>query len=357
VIHKNGHTIRTLDHVVSLDGQRVRLALSGITDEHVEILEMVRNSYLISCPLMLIASIAAGMLLSHGALRPVHRITSKARTMGIHELHERLPVPQTGDELQELAEAWNELLGRLDAAINRLTQFTADVSHELRTTITVMLSTSEVALKRQRSEEQYRTVLETIVRECAATSRQLEDLLALARADVVKQDLGWKLVNLSDITAQACAHQYARAEMKRQSLELRIGGKVCAMGDATMLSRTITILLDNAIKYTPHDGRIMVSVIGYEGHAKIEVSDTGIGIPAGSLARVFDRFYRVDDSRSQDDGSRGLGLAIAKWIVDAHGAAIEVASTEGCGSTFTVTMPLHSPAPALVSAKREALLR
>lgn len=339
---KNGHAIRTLNQVVLLGGQRVRLSLSGVIDEHLEILAMVRNSYLLSCPILLVVSIAGGLVLSHGALRPVHRITIKARTIGIHDLHDRLPVPHTADELQEMAEAWNELLGRLDAAINRLTQFTADISHEVRTTITVMWSTAELALKKQRSEEQYHTALRTIVHECAATAQQLDDLLALARAEAVKEDFGWKLVSLSEITAQACAHQSSRVEMRRQSLESRIDGQVCTMGDARMLSRAITTLLDNAIKYTPEEGRIFVSVSGRDGQAKIEVTDTGIGIPAEALSRIFDRFYRVDDSRSRDDGSWGLGLAIAKSIADLHGAAIEVASAPGRGSTFAITMQMHS---------------
>lgn len=196
VVHKDGHTIRTLNHVVFLGGRRVRLSLSGATDEHFQILRIVRDSYLIFCPLLLLGSIAGGWALSYRALEPVHRITSKARTIGIQDLQHRLPVPQTGDELQLLAETWNDLLGRLDIAVKRLTQFTSDISHDLRTTITVMLSTAEVALRRQRSEEQYRTALGTIVAECHATSRLLDDLLAAARADIVKQNIDRETVSI-----------------------------------------------------------------------------------------------------------------------------------------------------------------
>jgi signal transduction histidine kinase len=270
----------------------------------------------------------------------VHRITSKARTIGIQDLQHRLPVPQTGDELQVLAETWNDLLGRLEIAVSRLTQFTGDISHDLRTTITVMLSTAEVSLRRQRSEEQYRTALGTIVRECHATSQLLDDLLAAARADIVKQNIEHKPVDLSEIALQACEHLSAKAEVKRQSLQSRICDDTWTMGDGSMLGRMITILLDNAIKYTPEGGAILVSVNTRNGCAELAVTDNGIGIPPDSLPRVFDRFYRVDGSRSQDDGSSGLGLAIAKWVVEAHGATIDVASTTGKGSTFTITMPL-----------------
>jgi two-component system, OmpR family, heavy metal sensor histidine kinase CusS len=340
VVHKAHHSIRTLNHVVSLDGRQVRLSLSGAISEHSEVLEIIRNSYLISCPLLLIASVAGGLALSHRALEPVHRITSKARTIGIQDLQDRLPVPRTGDELQVLAETWNDLLGRLQIAVSRLTQFTGDISHDLRTTITIMLSTAEVSLRRQRSGEQYRSALGTIVRECHATSQLLDDLLAAARADIVKQNIEREPVDLSEVARQACEHLCARAEVKHQSLQSRICGDAWTMGDRSMLGRMVTILLDNAIKYTPEGGAILVSMNARDGWGELEVTDTGVGIPPESLPRVFDRFYRVDDSRSQDDGSSGLGLAIAKWIVDAHGATIQVTSTRGAGSTFTVAMPL-----------------
>jgi two-component system, OmpR family, heavy metal sensor histidine kinase CusS len=341
IVRKNHHTIRTLNHVVVLGGLKVRLSLSGATSEHFEILEMIRNSYLISCPLLLLASVAGGLALSHRALEPVHSITSKARTIGIQDLQHRLPVPQTGDELQVLAETWNDLLVRLEVAVSRLTQFTGDISHDLRTTITVMLSTAEVSLRRQRSENEYRAALGTIVRECHATSQLLDDLLAAARADIVRQNIERAPVDLSEVARRACEHLYTKAEVKRQSLRSRICDDTWTMGDSSMLGRMVTILVDNAIKYTPEGGTILVSVNARDGCAELEVADTGIGIPPDSIPRVFDRFYRVDDSRCQDDGSSGLGLAIAKWIVEAHGATIQVASTTGSGSTFTVAMPLR----------------
>ena len=352
VVRKNGHTIRTLNHVVVLDGHTVRLSLSGATSEHLEVLEMVRNSYLISCPVLLLASVVGGLALSHRALEPVHRITNKARTIGIQDLQHRLPVPQTGDELQVLAETWNDLLGRLEVAVSRLTQFTGDISHDLRTTITVMLSTAEVSLRRQRSEEEYRTALGTMVRECHATSQLLDDLLAAARADIVKQNIEHKPVDLSEIALHACEHLSAKAEVKRQSLQSRICDDTWTIGDGSMLGRMVTILLDNAIKYTPEGGAILVSVSARDGCAELAVTDNGIGIPPDSLPRVFDRFYRVDGSRCQDDGSSGLGLAIAKWVVEAHGATIDVASTAGKGSTFTITMPSYPHTFARDSLRR-----
>ena len=355
VVRTNNHIIRTLNHVVTLGGQNVRLSLSGAINEHFEILEMIRNSYLISCPLLLLASVLGGLALSHRAFEPIHRITSKARTIGIQDLQHRLPVPQTGDELQVLAETWNDLLGRLEIAVNRLAQFTSDISHDLRTTITIMLSTAEVSLRRQRSEREYRAALETIARECEVTTQLLDDLLAAARMDIVKQNIERVPVNLSEIARQSCEHLKAKAEVKSQSLQSRIADETWTMGDSSMLGRLVTILLDNAIKYTPAGGAIRVCVDTHDGYAELEVNDTGIGIPHESLSHVFDRFYRVDDSRCEDGGSSGLGLSIAKWIVEAHGATIQVASTAGRGSTFTVLIPLCQQAPGADSLTYSAV--
>src|SRR5260370_12396732 len=194
---RNGHVIRTLDHVVSLDGRKVRLSLSGNIDEHFEILRTVRNSYLLFCPLLLLASVTCGFVLSDRALEPVSRITAEVRKIGIQDLERRLPVPDTGDELQVLAETWNELLGRIETAVGRLTQFSGDLSHDLSTTITIMLTTAGLALSRDRSNDEYRTALNTISVECEATSRLLEDLLAVARADLMHQNIEWKPVDIS----------------------------------------------------------------------------------------------------------------------------------------------------------------
>lgn len=341
VVYQGGHAIRTLDHVVVLDGRRVRLSLSGVTDEHYEILALTRNSYLIFCPLLLVASIIGGLAISHRALEPVSRITSKAQLIGIQDLQHRLPVPQTGDEIQVLAETWNDLLSRLDTAVSRLTQFTSDISHDLRTSITVMMNTAEFALRRRRPEEEYRDSLNTIVEECHTTSRLLDDLLAAARADIVQQKIEWHAIDLSDVALDACEHLQVRAEAKHLSLESRIDGSAWTTGDLFMIRRMVTILLDNAIKYTPEGGAIVVSVQAFDNRIELSVADTGIGIPADSLSRIFDRFYRVDNARSRDDGSTGLGLAIARWIVEAHRSTITVAATPGRGSTFTVSMPVH----------------
>jgi two-component system heavy metal sensor histidine kinase CusS len=347
MVVKNGHMIRTLEHVVTLDGRKVHLSISGITDEHIEVLQTIRNSYLICCPLLLIVSVIGGLALSHRALAPVSSITNKARTIGIQDLKHRLPVPQTGDEIQLLAETWNGLLERLDNAVDRLTQFTGDLSHDLRTTITVMLTNAEFALRRQRSEAEYRAALTIIVSECNQTSCLLDDLLAASRADIVQQNISWNAVELCSLVTEVCEGMCAKLDAKRQSLMQSLCQDAWTMGDLSMLRRLITILLDNAIKYTTENGAITISVERSGNRIRLDVVDTGVGIAPEARDRIFDRFYRGDISRNRDDGSMGLGLAIAKWIVEAHAATIHVTSEVGRGSSFVVSfaemqMPLRT---------------
>ena len=340
--HRDGHAIRTLDHVVELDGRKVRLSLSGAIDEHFQILQAVRNSYLMFCPLLLLASLAGGYLLSNRALEPVSRMTAEARRIGIHDLKRRLPVPNTGDELEVLALSWNELLSRLETAVARLTQFTGDLSHDLSTTITIMLTTAGLALSKKRSAEEYRSALSKISVECEATSRLLEDLLAVARTDIVHQKIEFKPVNLGDLVREVC-HQFdARARVKNQILSCDTDGDRWILGEVSLLRRMVTILLDNAIKYTRESGTIKVSLVQSGYAILLKVTDTGIGIAAEALPKIFDRFYRVDESRNQDEGSSGLGLSIVKWVVEAHQFSINVHSVPGQGSVFTVSMPLMS---------------
>jgi two-component system, OmpR family, heavy metal sensor histidine kinase CusS len=339
LVHQNGHPIRTLDHVVTLDGQRYRLSLSGRIDEHFDVLNAIRNSYFLVCPLMLLLSVGGGFILSGRALEPINRITVEARNIGIQELKRRIPVPDTGDELQVLAITWNQLLARLEAAVDRLTQFTSDISHDLSTTITIMMTTAGLALSRDRSPEEYRAALHNINIECEATTQLLDMLLAIARADLVHQKIEWKSINLSDLVTEVSQQFQPRAILKEHSISLQVEDGIWTNGDLSLLRRMISILLDNAIKYTPEGGSITVSLARFHEVFHLRVSDTGIGIPEHAIPRIFDRFYRVEESRTENGESNGLGLAIAKWVVEAHRSTIDVISKPGKGSTFTVSIP------------------
>ncbi|ADV83025.1 sensor histidine kinase [Terriglobus saanensis] len=345
VLPMGQHRFRALQQVVSIRGQLYRITMAGMIDEHYDILNMVETSYLIFLPLMLVVSVAGGFMLSHRALEPVDRITRSAHLISIRDLSHRLPVPDTGDELQRFAETWNQILERLEGAVKRLTQFTGDVSHDLRTTITVMLTTSQLALRHERTKEQYRTSLETIMLECQSTAALLDDLLAASRSDMAEQRVEREAIDFAALVAESCDHVRARAEMKRQHLEIELDQTASIYGDLSLLRRLVNILLDNALKYTPEGGVVTVSLGRVAQRLCLEVRDTGIGIPEEELPYIFDRFYRADTSRNRDQGGSGLGLAIAKWILQAHHAEITVSSNLGRGSTFSLSFDVLDEPP------------
>jgi heavy metal sensor kinase len=337
VVEVQHHKLRVLEQVVLIYGKPYRITMAGVIDEHYDILHVVERSFLIFLPLMLLASVAGGFILSHRALEPVDRITRAAHLISIRDLNHRLPVPQTGDELQRLAETWNDLLERLEGAVKRLTQFTSDISHDLRTTVTVMLSTAQLALRRERTNQEYRQALETIIAECQSTSVLLDHLLAAARADMAEQKIEWAPVNLAELVYETCDHLRAQAEIKHQQLHVRVEYNAWIAGDQSLLRRLIGILMDNALKYTGEGGSISASLRRGGRRVLLEVSDTGIGIPPSEAPHIFNRFYRADASISREQGGSGLGLAIGKWIADAHHAEITLTSTGRGGSLFTVS--------------------
>ncbi|SEF64969.1 heavy metal sensor kinase [Bryocella elongata] len=338
----DGHRMRTLKHAAQLDGRPVVLCLAGSMDEHYDVLDRVIRSFLIAAPLMLIASVAAGFLLSRRAMHPVDRMTSDARTIGIGSLERRLPVPDTGDEIQRLAETWNELLERVDLAVGRLKQFTHDLSHDLRTSTTVMLATAQMALRAERSSTDYRAALTTIANESIATSRMLDDLLAIASTDPSQQEVVLLPLDLNEVVEEACEQLQGHAALKHQHLCWTSSAGAYVRGDLPLLRRLVTILIDNAVKYTPENGTISARAHIEDSAVVLQVTDNGIGISPSNRERIFDRFFREDPSRAHE-GGRGLGLAIAKGIAAAHHAGIDVISDPGAGSTFSIRFPRYVP--------------
>jgi len=288
----------------------------------------------------LLASLG-GYWMSRSALSPVDEITRAARSIDVRELSRRVAVPQTGDELQRLADTLNGMLARLESAFHRITQFTADASHELRTPVSVMRTSAELTLRKHRSEPEYREALAEILREAEKISQLIEQLLILARADSAAASVPLVPADLSEILHAACGQAGHLAEAKGLLLSERLPDHpLWVRGDALSLERLFFILLDNAVKYTPSGGRIDVNLFTSDGDALAEFRDTGIGMSADDIPRVFDRFYRADRARSRELGGTGLGLAIGRWIADVHGGEIRLQSEPSKGSTFQVRLPL-----------------
>jgi len=285
-------------------------------------------------------AIIGGYLLAGRVLAPVGAMADTARRITAESLDARLPVSNSTDEFGRLASVFNETLARLDAAFEQLRRFTADASHELRTPLTAIRTVGEVALQRALSPEAYREVIGSMLEEVDRLTRLVENLLLLTRAEAGRIPLTRATVDLREVVAGVADGLRVLTEEKNQELTVELGGPVAVECDATVLRQGITNLLHNAIKFTPNKGVIRVAARSTSnGGAVIEVEDSGPGIPTAHQERVFERFYRVDQARSRDTGGMGLGLAIARWAVEANGGRIELESVSGQGTLFRVVLP------------------
>jgi heavy metal sensor kinase len=292
-------------------------------------------------PAVLAAASLGGYWICRRALRPVDEISGTARSISAEDLSRRLPVPATDDELQRLTETLNDMMGRLEGAFAKVTQFTADASHELRTPLALIRTTAELALRRHRSDSDYRDSLAAVLKEAERTSQLVEDLLLLARADAQKHPPSFRRINLVESLRETCAEAATLAEIKQVTFRFEpCGQPVAVAGDGEAMRRLCLILIDNAIKYTPEGGAVDVAITRHNGRAVIEVKDSGIGISQQDLPHIFERFYRADKARNRERGGTGLGLAIARWIVTLHKGEIQVDSMPGQGSIFRVHFPL-----------------
>ena len=294
----------------------------------------------VGLPLAVAAAVAGGFVLVRRALLPVERITHKAEQITQHNLSERLPVARSGDEIERLSVSLNHMISRLEDAIRSSKQLVADASHELRTPLTVMRGELEGLAQDGALRGETREALGSVLEEVDRLSKLVEGLLALSRLDAGEAPAEWVRFDLAQLAADTAEQMGLLAEDKRVSLRARCAGAVMVDGDRARLKQVVVNLLDNAIKYTPGGGSIVLDVHPEDGYAVLDVTDSGIGIPPAALPHVFKRFYRVDDSRSREPGGAGLGLSIVKSICTAHGALVEVRSTPGAGSAFRIRQPL-----------------
>jgi len=336
-----GERYRTFVATEQVRGAKFRFLVAVPLESIEATLRRSRTMFLWMAPAVILIAALSGYWISRRALAPVDEITRAAQTIGIENLSERLTVPATCDELQRLSQTWNAMLARLEAAVKRLSQFTADASHELRTPIALIRATAELALRRERDPETYREALRQIVLESDRTTRLIEDLLLLARADSGLPALPLELLELTPLVREVCEQGQVLAQSRQLQISTNVPDRpLYVEGNDPALRRLLLLLLDNALKYTPAGGRITVSVEAESDATSVTVRDTGIGIPGSALPHVFERFYRVDESRNRDAGGAGLGLSIAQWLAERHHATLEAESVLGQGSTFRVRFHL-----------------
>jgi heavy metal sensor kinase len=341
VVQIDGMPAMVMCHQLEVQGQRVRLYQGGSLNEEMDILRIYRNALLFLLPGLLTLSFFCGYFLSRRAMEPVDRMTKAALGIGVGNLSARIPVPAARDEVRQLAEAWNQLLGRLEAAVSRLSQFSADVSHDLRTSITVILATAQLALNHQGTEEQYREDLSRIADECCSAATLLDALLSIVRSKNFIHEVTFHQINLSELVLSSCRRVEDLAESKGILLDWSLPAyPVMVEGDELLIGRLLGILLDNAIKYTADSGEVRVEVFIDGTEAGVLVRDTGIGIAPGEQRQIFERYYQGDLRERRTQPGCGLGLSIARWIADAHRAEITLDSIPEKGSTFRVAFPL-----------------
>jgi heavy metal sensor kinase len=290
-------------------------------------------------PLALAGALGGGYLLARKALAPVDQMVKATDEITATRLDRRLDTANTDDELGRLATTLNHMIGRLERSFDEVRRFTADAAHELRTPLSMMRTTAEVALRAPRSPEEDARVIEDLLEEIERLSRLVAQLLFLCREDGGLEMGRRQQVRLDEVVQQVSDHMEVIAHEKGVNLEVEHFRRCVVQGDHDRLRQLLFNLLDNAIKYTPPGGSVTVKDESADGRSQIVVSDTGIGIPAEHLPHVFDRFYRVDPGRSAEGGT-GLGLSICRSIADAHQGQLLIESRAGQGTVVTLTLPV-----------------
>ncbi|MDQ6672376.1 MAG: ATP-binding protein, partial [Chloroflexota bacterium] len=292
----------------------------------------------VTVPVTLLVASAGGLFLADRALDPIDRITRAAASIGPDDLTRRLNFRGSRDEIGRLAATFDRMLDRLERSFRRQRQFTADASHELRTPLTMLASQIDVALDQDRTPADYQELLRSLREDAQRMTQLVSELLTLARADAGQQLLTREQLDVGELAHTVVQSMQPLAAERRLHLIEYVHPQVTVSGDQMRLTQLLINLVENALRHTPPEGRVVVSVTQRAGHAELRVQDTGVGISAEHLPHLFERFYRADPSRARVDGGVGLGLAIGQWIAEAHGGLIAVESELGRGSTFIVEL-------------------
>jgi two-component system heavy metal sensor histidine kinase CusS len=324
--------------------QTVLIALSYDRSLPKELLARYRKGLIETLVVSVLAAAALGVWAARLVLKRARRIAATAGRISAHALNERLPLEDTPEEFMEATVAFNRMLDRLADSFKRLSEFSSDLAHDLRTPINNLLGEAQVALSRPRDATEYRAVLESAVEEYERLSRMIENMLFLARADNAQARLAPQWIDLREALGKILSYYELLAEERniRLALEVRSenGGKARAWADELMLNRAVGNLVSNALRHGPQDCTVSVRALARaDGSADVEVANPGAGIAREHLPRIFDRFYRPCSSREGSSAGSGLGLAIVKSIAELHGGRVGVRSEPGRETAFTLSLP------------------
>jgi len=327
-------SLLTFDQHPAGKAYTVQLAQDRSSDEQVE-----RNFALLFIAVLfggVVASALIAIIVTRRGLRPLREMTESLSRIGPDQLKERIGSTGWPRELQPLVTAFDEMLKRLDDSFTRLSQFSADLAHELRTPIANMLGEAQVTLTRDRTAADYRETIESTVAECERLSRIVDNLLFVARVDAAREPIARKRFDARAAVEKIAEFYQTVADDHHVTINCRGDGQIYA--DPNLFERAVGNLLDNALRFTPMNGSIQIALSKHKADFEVAMSDNGCGIAAQHLPRVFDRFYRAESSRGSDGA--GLGLALVKSIVDLHGGSAKIDSEVGRGTTVKLTFAL-----------------
>jgi heavy metal sensor kinase len=336
----DGTPVRVVSRRHTLEGRSMLIRLAYSEEPIWEDIGEHNLASLLAVPAVLVLTGLGGYLLAGRALSPLKEMAYRAEQITSDRLHERLPIDEPGSELGRLATVFNNLLSRLQRTFDQLRRFTSDASHELRTPLTSIRSVGEVALQNDGSPEEYRDAIGSMLEEVNRLSALIDSLLTISLADAGCIQLHSSVFRAIDLAREAVGLFEVLVEEKGQRITVEGDESVSVSGDRLFLRQALINIVHNAVKYSPAGGTIHVGIRRETaGNVLLEVIDSGPGISPEHAAKVFDRFYRVDDSRSRQAGGTGLGLSIAQWAVRLNGGDIQILSKQGRGCTFRICLP------------------
>lgn len=343
---ENDGPLRLLSYPLVENGRLLGVAQVGLELGPLsQTIEELRVIYLVVGPFAIFWLCLGCWLLADRTIAPIIEVTEAAQGITADNLSRRLPSGNYQDELAQMVACLNQMLDRLDKSFRRVRQFSGDASHELRTPLTILRGETEVTLRWAKTPDEFRDMLRSNMEEIDRMDRIIESLLTLAKSEVGELTLEMKELSLSDLVQELYLQSNLLCETKNIELQLllEVNEEIRIRGDDLRLRQMFLNLISNGIKYTSENGHMEITMAMDNGFARVDINDSGMGIPAEHLPHIFDRFYRVDKARNRMDGGTGLGLAIVKWIAEAHGGSIEVTSEVNVGSSFSVRLPIEGP--------------
>lgn len=334
--------VRLMERPARLQGRDVIVRVFRDESSNRQTLRQIVEVFVLALPFAVVLGSLGGYLLARRSLRPVTAMAAQAKKITSESLEARLPNPNPNDEFGQLASIFNETLQRLESSFTELKRFTADASHELRTPITALRAVGEVALRREGSAVELRDAIGSMLEEAQRLNDLIESLLELARMQSSGTLMSLQTVKLEELFDEVRESLAVLAAEKQQLLAFGGAEGISVAADRVLLRQALLNIIHNAIRYSPSPSRITVRATQSDAEVVIEVRDEGPGIPAEHRQKIFDRFYRIDKSRSRAAGGHGLGLAIAKSSVERQGGSIEVESEVSKGSAFRIRLPVRS---------------